>query len=157
MNWVDAAVIGLLCFGIVKGAQRGLVRAMATPVGIFLGLVLAYVFREPTAALLADWIPGDTVRDIISFVVIFLAVFLAVELAGAFLNQAVSFLVLPWIDKLGGATGGLLSSSLLVGIASGIISRLAFAYPKPLVTAIDQSKTLELVNHLTGFAPSFLP
>jgi membrane protein required for colicin V production len=122
-NWLDPVIIGILALSSIYGVWRGLLRSIA---GVA-GLILAALFAGKLAALIDPTLKSAKIQHPpvnagLAFVIAFLAIVLAVETAAGVLVWVQRFMMLGWVDRLGGAVFGLvrgvlLSMILLAGFA----------------------------------------
>ncbi len=113
-TWLDPFVIGIIALSTFYGVARGLLRSIASVVGLvlaalFAGRLAAYV--DP--ALNDAHIQHPSISGSVAFVIAFAAIVIAVEVAAGVLRTAQKVMFLGWVDRLGGALFGLIRGVLL--------------------------------------------
>lgn len=100
---LDIICLIFYALGIYKGLRKGLLAAILNLLGYFIALALAVSFSNQLTKLLVQlsgisgfWVP------IVSFMLIFIGVILIVQRLIALLNKGVEFVMLGWLNKLGG-------------------------------------------------------
>ena len=116
---IDIVFLILIIMAIFKGLQRGLIIAIFSLFALLAGLAAAIKLSAVVAAYLrqstqvsSKWLP------VLAFLLIFIAVILLVRWAAALIKTAVDFVLLGWIDKMGGV---LLYASIYVTIFSVLL------------------------------------
>ncbi len=102
--WIDVIYLILLVVAVKKGLRRGLVIAIFSFLGFFIGLVAAIRFSSFVASYLHHnahlnerWLP------VISFILVFVVAVLIVQWVAEFIEVAFETAMLGWINKLAGA------------------------------------------------------
>ena len=112
MNWVDAIIIIVALISAYIGYKQGLIRTVFSFIGLIVGVVLAGQWSDSLANLLssdrAQW------AYIVAFAIILIVVLVAANLAGAVLKGFIKFMMLGWLDSLGGIVLGLLVGAIAV-------------------------------------------
>jgi membrane protein required for colicin V production len=100
---IDLIFIVLLFIAVVKGYSRGVIIAVFSVLALIIGLAAAIKLSAVTASWLkgsihvaAKWLP------VISFVVVFFITALLVRLGAKALEKTTEFILLGWMNKLGG-------------------------------------------------------
>jgi membrane protein required for colicin V production len=98
---IDVLVAIALVTAIIKGFQKGFIIAVFSVLAFIAGIAAALKLSASVAAWLDDsthiaakWLP------FISFVLVFIAVILLVRLGAKFLESAVTFALMGWLNKL---------------------------------------------------------
>jgi membrane protein required for colicin V production len=101
--FIDLIIIVLFVIAVFKGYKRGLIIGVFSFVAIIIGLAAAIKLSTVVAAYLGNtvniserWLPA------ISFALVFLLVVVLVRLGANLLEKTVQFMMLGWINKLGG-------------------------------------------------------
>lgn len=114
MNPFDILIVTILTYGLIRGIFRGLVREIASIVGILGGFYAAYTYYTRLAALTSDLIENPVYRNIISYLVIFSAVVVIVGILAVIIKYLLNIAYLGWVDRVSGALFGLLKAALVV-------------------------------------------
>ncbi len=112
MNWVDAIIIFIALISAYIGYKQGLIRTVFSFIGLIVGVVLAGQWSDS----LADLLSSDRAQwaYIVAFAIILIVVLVAANLAGAVLKGFIKFIMLGWLDSLGGIVLGLLVGAIAV-------------------------------------------
>lgn len=154
MNWLDAAIIGIILWFTISAFQAGFIRETVTIVAAVVGVVLAGIFYKQLAEDVLLFIDNATLARIVSFGIIFGAVALAGQIMAMVLKPTVNLLQLGIFDQLLGAA---------FGFAKGIVFVEAFmivfiTYPKwGLKQDIDQSYFGSMIMEKTPVLVHILP
>jgi membrane protein required for colicin V production len=132
MNSFDVVVAIILGFCLIRGIFRGLVKEMASIIGVLAGFYAAYTYYPEMAGLLSRWISNTVYLNITSFMVIFCLILIIISIMGVVLKYLMSIAHLGWVDRVSGAGFGILKGVL---IASIMLVTLTAFLPKgsPLV------------------------
>ena len=102
--WIDIVFVVALIIAVVKGAMRGIVMALFSFAGWFIGLAAALKLSAVVAVYLQEhtgintrWLP------LVAFVLVFVIVVLLVQWAGKAVENLFDFTLLGWVNRLGGA------------------------------------------------------
>ncbi|HRN57816.1 MAG TPA: CvpA family protein [Agriterribacter sp.] len=102
--WIDIVFLVMLIAGLIKGAVRGIVMALFSFAGWFIGLAaalklsaVAAVYLQEHTGINARWLP------LIAFILVFVVVALLVQWAGKAIEKIFHFTLLGWVNRLGGA------------------------------------------------------
>jgi membrane protein required for colicin V production len=114
MNWLDAAIVIALAGFTVAAFRAGLIREVVTLAAVVLGVLVAGHYYRTLAEDVLLFIKNDRAAKVIAFLTLFGSAALAGQLAAFVMKQAVSMLLLGWLDHLGGAILGLVKGLVLV-------------------------------------------
>lgn len=100
---IDIAFIIVMIIAIFKGLSRGLIIGIFSLLAFIIGLAAAIKLSAIVAAYLQrnvvslnKWLP------VISFLLVFVVVVLLVGLGARFIKKTIDFVMLGWLDSLGG-------------------------------------------------------
>jgi membrane protein required for colicin V production len=119
LNPFDIAIIAIVCFCVIRGAFRGIIKEASSIVGVIAGLWTAIAYYPNMASSLkrfADLFPNEGYVNIVSFLIIFGAVFLVVSALGILLKYLLKIVFLAWVDKLCGACFGFVKGFAIVAM-----------------------------------------
>lgn len=116
MNPFDILSIIILAFCCIRGLFRGLVKEMASIIGVLGGFYAAYTYYPMLAGSISDWISDPAYRNIAGFVILFSAIFIIISLLGLLINFLLKITFLSWFDRLSGAAFGMLKGFLIVSV-----------------------------------------
>ncbi|HBN27295.1 MAG TPA: colicin V production protein [Desulfobacteraceae bacterium] len=116
MNPLDMVIVAVLCFCLVRGFFRGLVKELSSIIGVFAGFYAAYTYYRVLAGYMTKWTSGFEHTNIICFLIIFLSVFVTISILGLFLKYILNISFLGWIDRICGTCFGFIKGILVVSI-----------------------------------------
>lgn len=116
MNPFDILMITILAYGLIRGVFRGLVREIASIVGVLGGFYAAYAFYPQAARLMAPWVANAAYLNILSYMAIFAAVVIVVGVLAVVIKYLLNIAYLGWVDRVGGALFGLVKGLLVVAV-----------------------------------------
>lgn len=154
MNWIDAAILGLVVWFTFSAFHAGFIRETVTILGAVLGVVLAGLFYQELAEDVLLFIDNTTLARIIAFGMIFGALALAGQLLALVLKPTVHLFQLGMFDQLAGAAFGFLKAFVFIDI----FLILFVTYPKWGVEQdIDDSLFGSLIVENTPVLVRILP
>jgi membrane protein required for colicin V production len=114
MNWLDAAIVIALAGFTVAAFRAGVIREVVTLAAVVLGVLVAGHYYNRLAEDVLLFIKNDKAAKVIAFLSLFASLALAGHLAAFVMKQAVSMLLLGWLDHLAGGVFGLVKGLVLV-------------------------------------------
>jgi len=111
---LDGVTLGLLGAFVVLGAIRGLVRDLASLVGLVAGAYLSWRHGPQVSAWLQPMIRDNRWALFLGYALTFFGVVLAATLVGVFLSRLLHETPLGWLDRLLGAALGMAKAVILV-------------------------------------------
>lgn len=117
MGLVDIAILVILCFFLLKGVFRGLLKEVCSLLGLLLGGVFAFTFHLPLAQLLQDFFNLPAQLCIWgSFLVIFLLLVFLFAVIGFVLHRFVKLIFLGGFNRLAGAIFGIIQGVVILAM-----------------------------------------
>jgi len=116
MNSFDVAVAVILGFCLIRGIFRGLVKEVASIIGVLAGFYAAYTYYPEMASLLSRWISSTIYLNITSFMALFCLILIIISILGVVLKYLMSIAHLGWVDRVSGAGFGVLKGILIVSV-----------------------------------------
>jgi membrane protein required for colicin V production len=124
-NWLDIAIVVPIVIAIAKGAWRGLIMEAASFIGLFLGVIGGILFMDQIKTLLDNFLEmSETGLTILAFIIIFVTIILGVSLVAKLADYIFEVAQLSWLNRLGGAAFGFVSSFLIVGLLILLLNRV---------------------------------
>jgi membrane protein required for colicin V production len=128
MNPFDILIIIILVVTLTRGIFRGLVKELASIIGVLGGFYAAYSYYAFLGSPLTRWIPQAGWANIVGFVLIFTGVYLIVSILGVIIKYLLSIAFLGWMDRLcgalfGGIKGFMICAVLLVALIAFLPAR----------------------------------
>lgn len=116
MNTFDIIVSVIFGYCLVRGLFRGLVKELASIIGVFSGFYAAYTYYQEAARMMSGWISNTAYLNIISFLLIFCLIFVIVSIMGIIIKYLLNIVFLGWIDRLFGAVFGMMKAVLIASV-----------------------------------------
>jgi membrane protein required for colicin V production len=116
MNPFDIIVVIILAYCVIRGLFRGLIKELASIVGVIAGFYTAYAFYTQLSKILSAWITNASYLNILSFLIIFCLVLIIVNLFGMLIKHLMNIAYLGWIDRSGGFLFGAIKGILIVSV-----------------------------------------
>ncbi|MEA3543606.1 MAG: CvpA family protein [Thermodesulfobacteriota bacterium] len=115
MGLVDIAILVILCFFLLKGVWRGLLKEVCSLLGLVLGGVFAFTFHLPLAQWLQDSFSLPSQLCIWgSFLAIFLLLVVLFAVLGFVLSRFVKLIFLGGFNRLAGAIFGMVQGVVIL-------------------------------------------
>lgn len=114
MNEVDTAILVVTGLSSLFGLWRGLIKEVLSLVSWIAALVIARVYSESMANLLANLIESDSVRYVTAFAVLFVLVMMLGTLIIHLLSKLLTITGLKLVDRLLGGAFGILRGLIIV-------------------------------------------
>jgi len=114
MNWLDAVIVIALLGFTAAAFRAGVIREVVTLVAIVAGVLVAGHYYDDLADDVLLFIKNDKAARVIAFLALFGSIALLGQLAAFLMKQAVSMLLLGWLDHPAGGVFGLLKGLVLV-------------------------------------------
>ena len=114
MNPFDILMITILAYGLIRGIFRGLVRELASIVGVLGGFYAAYTYYPHAARLISPWITNTAYLNILSYMAIFSIVVIVVGILAVVIKYLLNIAYLGWVDRVCGALFGVLKGGLVI-------------------------------------------
>ncbi len=156
-HWLDIGILLLLAAGIIKGLHQGFILGIFRIVGIILAIILAFHnFHKPIGEyLVAEFHWPDPLANATGFLGLFLVVVGICFLLGLILRIVAWILGLRWLDRVAGASLGLLKATLIVSFFLNAAELFARTIPTPIVErgVRNQINRSRLASSLVGVAP----
>jgi membrane protein required for colicin V production len=116
MNAFDILVAVILSYSLIRGLFRGLVKELASIIGVLGGFLAAYSLYGVAAGYLSRLVSNPAYRNILAFMVIFCVVVILVNLLAVVIKYVLRIVFLGWLDRLGGVAFGVVKGVLIVSV-----------------------------------------
>ncbi|MEE8432569.1 MAG: CvpA family protein [Candidatus Desulfatibia sp.] len=116
MNFFDIIIIIILGFGVIRGVFRGLIKELASIIGVLGGFYAAYSYYMVLARLLSRWISNAAYLNILSFLIIFCGILIIISLLGVVIKYVLNIAFLGWVDRICGAGFGIIKGILIASV-----------------------------------------
>jgi membrane protein required for colicin V production len=116
MNPFDMLIVVILSFCLIRGIFRGLIKEVASIVGVLAGFYAAYTYYPSIQGWFSTWVSSAAYRYVLSFLVIFCVVFLFISILGVVIKYLLNIAFLGWVDRICGAGFGFVKAVLIVSV-----------------------------------------
>src|SRR5690606_31666685 len=141
MNWADWTIVGILVLSSLISIKRGFVKEALSLATWILAIVVAVLFGERLATVLAGSIATPSVRDVVAFAILFIATLFV----GAMVNYLIGELV-----RMTGLSGTDRTLGMVFGLARGFIIVMALLIFLPGLISVAEDlwwKESRLIPH----------
>lgn len=153
MNTLDIVFCVILAFLGLRGIFRGMVKEVASILGLLLGFVLANTYHAQLSPMLEDLLGGPGMANLVAYLGIFLGVVAAVFLLASLIRKILKMIMLGWVDSIGGGALGLFKGALLCSII--VLALTAFLPSKSAL--LTESSIVPYVNTFNTMLSNALP
>jgi len=155
MNFIDAIIIIVLIFAVIRGFTNGLVKEVASLAALILGIWGAIKFSDFTADKLYVYfdLTGKYV-GIISFMITFGIIVVVIHFIGVLLDKLLEAVALGFVNRLLGMIFGLIKSVLILSVIFVILNAINASRPFLPKERIEKSM---LYNPISDIAPAIFP
>jgi membrane protein required for colicin V production len=112
VNWLDIVIIVTMGIAALMGYRTGVIKGFLSIIGIIVGVVLAGQFGD-TVGDKMTFIDNPNGATIAGYAVVFGAVFIGALILASILRKLLDFILLGWVDNLGGAALGVGASAIV--------------------------------------------
>ncbi len=116
MNFFDITIIIILGFCVIRGVFRGLIKELASIIGVLGGFYAAYSYYMVLARLLSRWISNTAYLNILSFLIIFCGVLIIISILGVVIKYVLNIAFFGWVDRICGAGFGIIKGILIASV-----------------------------------------
>lgn len=122
MNAFDIFLVVVVGYGLIRGLFRGLVKEVASVLGVIGGFFTAYLYYEAVAGWLTGLVSNPGYRHILAFMTLFCGVLIVVNVVAMILKYLLDLIFLGWLDRLGGVGFGLVKGVLIVSVVFMVLT-----------------------------------
>lgn len=154
MNWIDLIIVILVVLSVISGFSNGLVKEVASLVGLILGIWGAIKFSDFTAAKLYEWfdLSGQYV-GIIAFIITFCAIVICIHFIGVLADKVVDAVQLSFLNRLLGMVFGAVKNILILSVIFSVLNAIE-ARKHILPKAVEESR---FYKPIADIVPSIFP
>lgn len=153
MQILDIVLCVIIGFLGIRGTFRGLVKEIASILGLLLGFVLANSYHAQLSPLLEEYLGGPGLAHLVGYLGIFLGTVAAIFLLATLIRKILKLICLGWLDSIGGGALGILKGLLLCSIV--IMALTAFLPAKSEV--LTRSQVVPHINTFNTLLSNALP
>ena len=133
---IDIIFLVLIALACFKGLRRGLIMAIFTMLGVFIGLAVALKFSAVAATKISVYTGDAKWLPFISFTVVLIAVNIIVRLAGRLIEKSFQIVMLGWANRLAGALLYIFMYSIVYSIFLFYAVQIHFIKPETISSSI---------------------
>ena len=133
---IDIIFLVLIALACFKGLRRGLIMAIFSMLGFFIGLAVALKFSAFAATKISVYTGDAKWLPFISFVVVLIAVNIIVRLAGRLIEKSFQVVMLGWANRLAGALLYVFMYSIVYSIFLFYAVQIHFIKPETISSSI---------------------
>lgn len=122
VNWLDLFFLIILLWAVRSSWETGLIQEAFTLAGLALGILVAGQLYHPVARMLFGPAPKN-LASAITFLAILLAIWFGVSYLGRLVRETVHWIMLGWLDRLGGLMFGALKGLIIIEIVLILVAR----------------------------------
>lgn len=122
MNLLDIILIIILGYCLIRGIFRGLIKELASIVGVVGGLYAAYTYYPLLAKALSHWITNSDYSNILGCLLIFTVVYIIISVIGVMIKYFMNIIYLGWTDRICGAFFGAIKGILIAAVLIMILT-----------------------------------
>ncbi|MCX6334773.1 MAG: CvpA family protein [Bacteroidia bacterium] len=154
MNWIDFIIVIAIILSIISGFTNGLVKEVASLVGLILGIWGAIKFSDFTADKLYEWfdMSGKYV-GIIAFIITFCAIVVIIHFIGIMADKVVDAISIGFLNRLLGMAFGAVKNILIMSVIFTVLNAIEARRPF-LPKAIEGSKFYKPISDIV---PAIFP
>ena len=116
MNTFDIIISAIFGYCLIRGLFRGLIKELASIVGVLSGFYAAYTYYQEIERLISDFISNTAYLNIVSFLMIFCFIFIVISIMGIIIKYLLNIVFLGWVDRLFGAVFGMIKALLIASV-----------------------------------------
>ncbi|MBN8857376.1 MAG: CvpA family protein [Sphingobacteriales bacterium] len=148
--WIDIVFLVLIIVAVVKGIRRGIIMAIFSFAGWFIGIAAAVKLSAWVASYLqhhtnigAKWLP------LFAFILVFATTVLLVQLAGKAVEGIFNISLIGWVNRLGGALLYTAMYTLAFSVILFYLEKMNITGP----SVIEESRAYAMIG---GLGPSVI-
>ena len=124
LNWVDWVIIVVLCASTLLSLWRGFAREAISLAAWVAAFLVANLFVDQMATVLAPWISNVTGRYVAAYAILFVGTLMLGGLLGMLVRQLLKVTGLSVLDRLLGTVFGLARGVILILVCAFVLRQL---------------------------------
>lgn len=154
MNTIDIVLGLIIVIAFFLGFRKGLLRALASLIGLVAGVYCAMFFSGYVEVYLVRWFDwSENINRIVSFLITFFLVITIFALLGRVLTKVADFAMMGLFNKLLGGVFSVLKYAFLVSVIFMFVNA---SENYSILTAEKRDSSI-LYNPIAALAPAVLP
>jgi membrane protein required for colicin V production len=122
MNPFDTIITIILCYCLIRGFFRGLIKEISSIIGVLGGFYAGYTYYLNISRPLSAWISNPAYAKIIGFMLLFCGVFIFVSILGVIIKYLMNIAFLGWVDRICGVFFGIAKGILIASVLLMILT-----------------------------------
>ncbi len=132
MNWLDLIFVVILLWAVRSSWETGLIREGFTLAGLAVGILATGQLYRPVARMLFGPAPSN-MANAVTFLAVMLAIWFSVSYLGRLIQETVHWIMLGWLDRLGGLVFGVLKGLIVIEIFLIVFARFPVLNTEELI------------------------
>lgn len=136
------------------GLRTGVIAALFTAIGIWVGVITAGQISDDLGAKLTSSTSNDTLVTVISYSAIIIASIMIARFAGAMTRKLINLFLLGFIDRLAGLALGVIAGAILAGAIITGGARLTYNFVMPSISIaglqVNEAIPKQVIDNLPG-------
>ena len=124
LNWLDGVIIVVLAVSTLLSVWRGFAREAISLAAWVAAFVVANLFVDQMASLLANWISNVTGRYVAAYAILFVGTLMLGSLLGMLARQLVKVTGLSLLDRVLGTVFGFARGVILILVCAFVLRQL---------------------------------
>lgn len=153
MNTLDIIFLIILGTLFIRGIFRGLMREIASILGLVLSFFLANTYHDQMLPYVQRFIETKGYAQTVSYLAIFFGTMICVFIVATLLKQFLKMIMLGWLDRVGGGGLGFFKGLLLCSIILLVLT----TFLSPKAPLLKTSIVAPYINTVNQAIAQFLP
>ena len=156
LQWVDIAIVTVICLSVLTGLFRGFVKELISLCTWILAIWLGFHYSECLDPWLLSYIQDKTARTAVAFIIILFAVLLVGGIVNAMLSFILKRVGLSGTDRVLGMGFGFLRGFFIVALIMLAVKMTSLPYEQYSKNSSLYARFDPLVTWLYGHMPEFI-
>ena len=156
MNFLDFILLTIIAVALVRGFLRGMIRQLASLIGIFAGFVVAGHLYSKLLQLVKKHLASIPYLELATYLAVFAATWLVVILLGMLALRLSRAMLMGWLDRLLGGLLGLLKGTLAAVVLVAILTLFLPERSSILAGSLLSAHAQGAVSYLAKLTPKDL-
>lgn len=124
LNWVDWVIIVVVCSSILLSLWRGFAREAISLAAWVVAFIVANLFVDQMASLLANWIESVAGRYVVAYALLFVGTLMLGGVVGILVSQLIKITGLSVLDRVLGTVFGFARGVILILVMVFVVRQL---------------------------------
>ncbi len=154
MNGLDICICIFVGFGLLRGIARGLIKEVASIVGVLTGFYVAIAHYGSVTPLFSKYAERPEVPNLLAFFILFFSVLLGVTAVAIILKYVLKITHLGNVDKVFGAILGFIKGVL---VSAAVVFAFTIFLPIEKTELLDESMLAPSVTKTSRIIIEYIP